>query len=507
MIQRFLRTFMAIALGVGFVILGAQNAATANLTTDNSVSPIAPGAYSDLPVFTGNNLMDWLNSVPGKVKTPGMLKSSLLPDGSDFRFVFATAQNPVPSAIITATVMTDRQDYHPGEVVNISGTGFEPGETISLRVVHAYGDGDDDTSPAHQPWYVSADLNGDFQSTWLVPADEDEAGATLRLTATGLTSGLQAVTIFTDSAPSFAPKVDYTAGSTPSSVAVGDFNADGKPDLAVVNQGSNTVSVLLNNINGTFLAKVDYATSGSAAAVAVGDFNGDGKPDLAVASLNNVVNVLINNGTGTFAAKVDYATGGAPNSIAVGDFNGDGKPDLAMATQNGNTAAVLINNGTGTFAAAVGYPVGTNPRAVAVADFNADGKPDLALVSSDSKLSVLNNNGNGTFATRTIYDTGNNPKGVTAADLNADGFPDIAVANEGGNSVSVLLNNGNGTFAAKVDYAASNGPGFSLAVGDFDGDGKPDLAVPGRFANRLDVFTNNGAGIFAPKVILSTVIN
>jgi len=129
------------------------------------------------------------SAAPEKATAPGVLNSSLLPARGGFRFgSFA----PAPT---TATVTTDRQDYHPGETVNISGTGFQPGETVSLQVLHADGLGDDLTSPAHQPWYVGADANGDLQATWIVPADEDEAGATLQLTATGVTSGSQAVSI------------------------------------------------------------------------------------------------------------------------------------------------------------------------------------------------------------------------------------------------------------------------------------------------------------------------
>ncbi|MGA9998210.1 MAG: FG-GAP-like repeat-containing protein [Pyrinomonadaceae bacterium] len=186
-------------------------------------------------------------------------------------------------------------------------------------------------------------------------------------------------------AQSFAPKVDYAVGSLPYSVAVGDFNDDGKPDIAIANRGSNTVSVLLNNGDGTFAAKVDYTTGTTPRSVAVGDFNVDGKPDLAVANdASNNVSVLLNNGAGTFAAKVDYTTSISPYSVAVGDFNSDGKPDLAVANGSGASVSVLLNNGTGTFAAKVDYTTGTNPRSVAVGDFNIDGKPDLLVANFTS---------------------------------------------------------------------------------------------------------------------------
>ena len=145
-------------------------------------------------------------------------------------------------------------------------------------------------------------------------------------------------------------------------MAVGDFNGDGKADLAVANYGSDNVSVLLGNGNGTFQAAVNYAAGTSPHSVAVGDFNGDGKADLAVANYgSNNVSVLLGNGNGTFQAAVNYAAGTSPCSVAVGDFNGDGKADLAVANYGSNNVSVLLGNGNGTFQAAVNYAAGTDP--------------------------------------------------------------------------------------------------------------------------------------------------
>src|SRR5207253_6356815 len=136
-------------------------------------------------------------------------------------------------------------------------------------------------------------------------------------------------------------------GTDPQSVSVGDFNGDGRPDVAVANHNSSNVSVLLGNGNGTFQAAVNYGVGTLPYSVSVGDFNGDGKPDLAVANYgSNNLSVLLGNGNGTFQAKVNYGSGGAgtgPISVTVGDFNGDGKPDLAAANYNSNKVIVLIN--------------------------------------------------------------------------------------------------------------------------------------------------------------------
>jgi hypothetical protein len=162
---------------------------------------------------------------------------------------------------------------------------------------------------------------------------------------------------------SFRAKVDYGTGRGPYSVAIGDLNGDGKADLASANCGStspngpcfraepNTVSVLLNRGDGTFQPKVDYRAGRTPYSVAIGDLNGDSRPELVTANLNfkaNSVSVLANKGDGSFHAKVDYEAGDGPVSVTIGDLNGDGKPDLAAAIlgerpQFDSRVAVLAN--------------------------------------------------------------------------------------------------------------------------------------------------------------------
>jgi hypothetical protein len=197
----------------------------------------------------------------------------------------------------------------------------------------------------------------------------------------------------------FGAPVDYGVGSSPTSVAVGDFNGDGALDLAVTNGAANNVSVLLNDGHGGFQAAVNYAVGSGPTSLAVGDFNGDGKPDLAVTeSTSNEVGVLLNKGDGTFQAAVNYRVGEKPGSVAAGDFNGDGKLDLAVANNLSNTVSVLLGQGNGSFQAAVSYEVGGLPDSIIVGDYNGDGAPDLAVVSSNAGVTVLLNLG-GTFVT------------------------------------------------------------------------------------------------------------
>jgi hypothetical protein len=158
--------------------------------------------------------------------------------------------------------------------------------------------------------------------------------------------------------------LSYDVGHSPEAVAVGDFNGDGTPDLAVANYGGTTVSVLLGNGHGTFQAAHNFAAGFGAVSLAVVDFNGDGSPDLAVAApLDEVVSVLLGNGEGTFQPARHVATGIVAQSVAVGDFNGDGRPDLAVVSGNffSGTVSVLLGNGDGSFQPALNFAAGSGP--------------------------------------------------------------------------------------------------------------------------------------------------
>jgi len=318
-----------------------------------------------------------------------------------------------------------------------------------------------------------------------------------------------------------APVHSYTTGGNSCSVATGDFNGDGKIDLAVVNEGTwngqtyvgGSVSVLLGNGNGTFQPAVNYTVgSEPPLSVAAGDFNGDGKLDLAVTTVGSYngtgwadcgVNVLLGNGNGTFQAPVNYAVDSSPNSVTAGDFNGDGNTDLVVADQD--AVSVLLGNGNGTFQPAVDYFAIANNNSVTVGDFNGDGIEDLAVADEgvysdgtyiDSGVNVLLGNGNGTFQPAVCYAAGTSPSSVTVGDFNGDGKADLAVADQLG-GVNVLLGNGNGTFQPAVVYTLTSAP-QCITVGDFNGDGKTDLAVADQ--SGVSVLLGNGNGAFGPEV-------
>jgi hypothetical protein len=339
--------------------------------------------------------------------------------------------------------------------------------------------------------------------------------------------------------PIFASQQIYVAGIDPVSMAVGDFNGDGKPDLAIANYGSNTVSVLLNTTTPggatpSFATKQDFGTGSYPYSVSVGDFNGDGRPDLVIANGSNTVSVLLNTTNPgavmpSFALQQTFIAGDGPVFVAVGDFNGDGKPDLASANYNSNTISVLLNTtapgaASASFTTQQTFGASAGPASLTVDDFNRDGRPDLASANhySNTVSVLLNTTAPGattpSFATQQTFSTGNNsnPNSVAVGDFNGDGRPDLASANYSSHTVSVLLNTttfatGPLAFTTQQPFSTGSWPD-SVIVGDFNGDGRPDLASANGGPNTVSVLLNTTAPgettpSFAPQQSFDTGVS
>ena len=311
----------------------------------------------------------------------------------------------------------------------------------------------------------------------------------------------------------------------PEPIAVGDFNGDGSPDIAGAGSSGCPAGPCWDAAAGTVLndgtghlfpaAILDLGPSLQAVYVAVGDFNGDGKLDLAVggyAGQTYSITTLLGDGDGTFTNKGSVATGGTFQAFAVGDFNGDGIPDLAVANTTADIVTILLGNGDGTFTAstAATSPTGNNPVVISVADFNGDGIPDLAvgnapLPGGSGSLTILLGNGDGTFTAAASPATTSGVNSIAVADFNGDGKVDIVVAN--GLTLTMLKGNGDGTFVSSdiTPSAGSFQVSSAIIAGDFNGDGKVDLA----FSGYAFLLLGNGDGTFttAPfEVILPTSV-
>jgi hypothetical protein len=456
----------------GDICTGATVTPNGTCTVSVTFTPSTTGSRTASLNFTDNS-----NGVAGSTQSV-----SLVGTGSD----------PVPF-IDQPLVPTSAAPGGPGFTLTVKGTGFTSGAKVNWN------------GAALATTFIDTE---ELKAT--VPAANIASPGTASVTVvnpgSALISNMGSFSV-TPSTPtvtfSNASGSPIAVGTNPNAIAVGDFNGDGKLDLAVSNLNGANVTILLGNGDGTFTpAAASPATGVWPCSVAAGDFNGDGKLDLAVANQNSGnVTILLGNGDGTFtpAAASPWA-GSAPISVAVGDFNADGKLDLAVANYGSNNVTILLGNGDGSFTPAFPTPAtGAEPYSVAVGDFNGDGILDLAVANSDSNnVTILLGKGDGTFTPAASSPaTGAEPSSVAVGDFNRDGKLDLAVTNRNDNNATVLLGNGDGTFTPAASSPPAGGDPFEVAVGDFNADGKLDLAVL-NYESGVTILLGNGDGTFTP---------
>jgi hypothetical protein len=435
-------------------------------------------------------------------------------------FANATSLNGPGNIFLTASVIANPGGGAPGSVAVADFNGDAKQDiaatnngcnSCGLTILRGNGDGTFQaplfTANLGGPYFVAAgDINGDGKQDLVV----------IGALPTNLT--VPAVFILLGNGDgTFTLKTTLTGFTTPNAIALGDFNGDGKLDMAVSESQPGTgtpssVVMFLGNGDGTMQAPISTTVTGLANAsfMATADFNKDNNLDLVLADLNtNHVVVLLGNGNGTFQASRSFPIAFGGYDVAVGDFNGDGIPDIAATTTNAGTVDILLGKGDGNFQPAVSYSVGelAGPTSyLAVGDFNKDGKLDIIasigeafIAAPSSSVAVLIGKGDGTFLPPVLLATDQEAGQFAVADFNGDGNPDWVQGNAHSHVMTLTLGNGNGTFQAGVNYALGAGPDATLA--DVNKDGKLDIVAVDPGSNDVRVLIGKGDGTFQAAII------
>ena len=298
----------------------------------------------------------------------------------------------------------------------------------------------------------------------------------------------------------------FFAGSIPNDISIADFNKDGNVDLAIANHEKQYLTVLLGNGKGNFTPapQSPFQTKGipHTHGVAAGDFNNDGRLDLATDSWgNDQVEILFGDSLTLFKTqRVFFKVGKRPyQRLRAADINHDGMDDIVTTNAESNNATILLGNSKGGFDEADGSPFacGDNPFGIAIGDVNADRKIDLAIINSPGSmaegkgkngLTVLLGDGTGKFTTMkgSPFEAGKIPSRIAIGDINGDGVNDIVTSDNDSNKIYLSLMNKNGSILLQSAITVGNHP-KGIAIADLNGDGKGDILVCNKADNNISI--------------------
>ncbi len=304
----------------------------------------------------------------------------------------------------------------------------------------------------------------------------------------------------------FVDSNEINTGLQQINVAVGDFNRDGKQDIAAAHEGgNNTVSIRLGNGHGDFSGTTEVSVGSHPYNLVVGDFNRDGKQDLAVSCQGaHMVSICLGDGSGGFSNTSFHNVGNQPIGIALGDFNEDGKQDFATSNLNSHSVSIRIGNGLGTFSGHTEVAVDSFPYAIVVGDFNTDHHQDFATVSgSMERIAIRFGDGTGHFSGNTFIPVGSFPYGLTIGDFNEDGNQDLVSSNFVSNTLSVRLGDGLGGFSGNTEVPVGDGA-YSVTAGNLNGDEHLDLTSVNYFNNTVSIKLGDGQGNFSGNTVIGT---
>ncbi|MCA9065565.1 MAG: VCBS repeat-containing protein, partial [Planctomycetaceae bacterium] len=286
---------------------------------------------------------------------------------------------------------------------------------------------------------------------------------------------------------------DYSVTAQPRDLTAADLDGDGDQDLVSANYNAGSITVFRND-NGSFNQPVVYSTGGAGTTgVVVADFDGNGSPEIVVIdNLTDRIHVFSQTTGISFALSQTLIGTGSPEGVTTGDFNNDGRPDLAVVFWVGGRADIYLNNnGAIPSTATFQYAVGGNPGRIKAGDLNGDGLVDLAITDNRStqSVSILLNQGAGVFASPQKYAVPDRPVGLRLGDLDNDGDLDLVTGANDSASVFTLLNQGNGTLIPGQTLAVTDLP-LDVHLADFDADGQLDLAAVNTFSPATSVLYN-----------------
>lgn len=460
--------------------------------------------------------------VPLTIENPG--GTATLPNGGDVGVLMGVSPGPLtpnyalsnlaagqtPFGVAVADVNGDGKldiaasDANFNSISNCGGTGNLPCDQVSLFLNNGTVSTPSFAAPANYPVgtftrnVLFGDLNRDGKPDMIAISGTNASSVGTNRAEVLLNNGSGA----------FSPAVQYAAGTDIKYGVLGDFNGDGKLDLALTTGGSGIVR-LYGNGDGTFQPPLTGLNGGiGPLQIATADFNSDGVLDFVVTNpTQSAVNVVLSQ-SGTYSQAVTYSTGAGttPYGIALGDFNGDGALDLAITDQGKNGVIVMLGNKSttypylpdGTFGPPVEYPAGNIPFDIKVVDYNLDGILDLVVASNgDNAVTLLQGVGDGSFRApmNIAVHAGGGPSGIAFADLNGDGIPDLVTANQATNDVSILLS---GKRSAVTNTVTTCTTPVASVVADFNNDKKNDMAVLNKGCNTVSIFVGDGNGNLTP---------
>jgi hypothetical protein len=298
-------------------------------------------------------------------------------------------------------------------------------------------------------------------------------------------------------------------GDSPFGVLLGDWNGDSRPDLAVSNVGSSTVTILLNGKDGSFTPSQTLSVGRVPRPLATADIDGDGDLDLAVGhAMPAFTWIFLGDGRGSFAYSERYTSGDSPFDVALADMNGDGSLDLIVANESNahiravSRVGVHPGRGDGTFGRPTVLRAGQFPAALVVGELDGRPGPDLAVANWGSDdVTLFFNDGEALGPGVTIVSGVRKPYALAGGDLDGDGRTDLVLPDVHG-VLRVLWSSGEGTFSLGEAFQVGAGVRW-VTLADMDADGRPDLVSADAGSNQVSIVRNRGAREFEPARSIS----